>query len=70
MRRYLVVANQTLQRAELADELRKRFEAGPSSFYLLVPDTRAADYPGVRRGWCPAAQHDMVDDGLPGPRHR
>jgi hypothetical protein len=45
MRRYLVVANQTLQRAELADELRKRIEAGPSSFYLLVPDTRAADYP-------------------------
>ena len=36
MRRYLVVANQTLQRAELADELRKRFEAGPSSFYLVV----------------------------------
>jgi hypothetical protein len=47
MRRYLVVANQALQRAELAEELRKRFEAGPSSFYLLVPDTRAADYPGV-----------------------
>ncbi len=45
MRRYLVVANQTLQRAELRDELRKRIEAGPSSFYLLVPDTRAADYP-------------------------
>jgi hypothetical protein len=47
MRRYLVVANQTLQLAERADELRKRIEAGPSSFYLLVPDTRAADYPGV-----------------------
>ena len=47
MRRYLAVANQTLQRAELAEELRKRFEAGPSSFYLLVPDTRAADYPDV-----------------------
>ncbi len=47
MRRYLVVANQTLQRAELRDELRKRIEAGPSSFYLLVPDTRAADYPDV-----------------------
>jgi len=47
MRRYLLVANQTLQRAELADELRKRIEAGPSSFYLLVPDTRAADYPDV-----------------------
>ena len=47
MRRYLVVANQTLQRAELADELRKRIGAGPSSFCLLVPDTRAADYPDV-----------------------
>src|ERR1700738_3286607 len=47
MRRYLVIANQTLQRAELADELRKRIEEGPSSFYLLVPDTRAAAYPDV-----------------------
>ena len=47
MRRYLAVANQALQRAELAEELRKRIEAGPSSFYLLVPDTRAADYPDV-----------------------
>ena len=47
LRRYLVVANQTLQRAELADELRKRIEEGPSSFCLLVPDTRAADYPDV-----------------------
>jgi GABA permease len=47
MRRYLVVANQTLQRAELRDELRKRTEAEPSWFYLLVPDTPAADYPSV-----------------------
>jgi len=45
MRRYLVVANQTLQRAELRDELRKRIEEGPSSFHLLVPNTKAADYP-------------------------
>jgi hypothetical protein len=49
MRRYLVVANQTLQRAELADELRKRIEAGPTSFCLLVPDTRAAGYPAWPR---------------------
>ena len=47
MRGYLVIANQTRQRAGPADELRKRIEAGPSSFYLLVPDTRAADYPDV-----------------------
>ena len=31
MRRYLVVANQTLQAAELRDELRKRVTAGPCS---------------------------------------
>jgi hypothetical protein len=44
LRRYLVVANQTLPADELRDELRMRIEAGPSWFYLLVPDTRAADY--------------------------
>ena len=50
MRRYLVVANQTLQGAELREELRKRIEAGPSSFYVLVPDTSAAQYYVVRAG--------------------
>jgi GABA permease len=44
MRRYLVVANQTLQGAELREELRKRIEAGSSSFYVLVPNTTAAHY--------------------------
>jgi hypothetical protein len=47
MRRYLLVANQALQRAGRAGELRERIEAGPGSFCLLVPDTRAAGYPGV-----------------------
>ena len=41
------IATQSYSNFGLADELRKRFEAGPSSFYLLVPDTRAADYPDV-----------------------
>jgi hypothetical protein len=58
MRRYLVVANQTLQRTELRDELRERIEAEPSSFYLLVPDTPAADYPDV-----PAAA-DVLQPGM------
>jgi hypothetical protein len=44
MRRYLVVANRTLQGAELLAELRKRIEAESSSFYVLVPNTSAADY--------------------------
>ncbi len=47
MRRYLVVANQTLQGAELREELRKRIEAGSSSFYVLVPNTTAGQYPIV-----------------------
>ncbi len=50
MRRYLVVANQTLQGAELREELRKRIEAGSSSFYVLVPNTGAAQYRVVRAG--------------------
>ena len=50
MRRYLVVANQTLQRAELHDELRKRMSAGPCSFFVLVPNTKAAHYDAVAAG--------------------
>ncbi|QRP49179.1 hypothetical protein [Amycolatopsis sp. FDAARGOS 1241] len=44
MRSYLVVANQTLLGPELQKELRTRIEAGPSSFYVLVPNTAAAHY--------------------------
>src|SRR5262249_4113881 len=58
MRRDLVVANRTLQGAELRDELRHRTEAEPSSFYLLVPDTPAADYPDA-----PAAA-DVLQPGM------
>jgi len=50
MRRYLVVANQTLQAAELRDELRKRVSAGPCSFFVIVPDTKAAQYDPVAAG--------------------
>jgi len=49
MRRYLVVANQTLQAAELREELRNRISAGPCSF-LIVPDTKATDYDAVAAG--------------------
>jgi hypothetical protein len=44
MRRCLVVANRTLLGADLREELRKRIDAGSSSFYVLVPNTSAADY--------------------------
>jgi nucleotide-binding universal stress UspA family protein len=44
MRRYLVVGNQTLNGQELREEIRKRAVKGESSFYVLVPNTRAAHY--------------------------
>jgi hypothetical protein len=50
MRRYLVVANQTLQGAELREELRQRISAGPCSFFVIVPDTKAAQYDPVAAG--------------------
>ena len=50
MRRCLVVANQTLQAAELRDELRQRISAGPCSFFVIVPDTKAAQYDPVAAG--------------------
>jgi hypothetical protein len=50
MRRYLVVANQTLQAAERREELRNRTSAGPCSFFVLVPDTKAAQYDAVAAG--------------------
>jgi len=48
--RCLVVANQTLQAAELRDELRERISAGPCSFFVIVPDTKAAQYDPVAAG--------------------
>ncbi len=50
MRKYLVVANQTLQAAELREVLRERISAGPCSFFVIVPDTKAAQYDSVAAG--------------------
>jgi hypothetical protein len=44
MRRYLVVANQTLAGEELHREIHRRIEEGDSEFTVLVPVTRARDY--------------------------
>lgn len=43
MRRYLVVANQTLVGQELHDEIHRRIDEGPAEFHVLVPVTRAVD---------------------------
>ncbi len=44
MRRYLVVANQTLGSEELDSEIRRRMDQGECMFRLLVPMTVAGDY--------------------------
>jgi hypothetical protein len=46
MRRYLVVANQTLAGQELYDEIERRIEAGDAGFRVLVPVTRVGDLAG------------------------
>jgi GABA permease len=63
MRRYLVVANQTLGGEQLRSELRKRVEEGPSSFYVLVPNTRAAHYHVVPAAGGMVPMPTMVGEG-------
>lgn len=43
MGKYLVVANQTLGGDQLLEEVRRRAAAGPSSFFVVVPNTRSVD---------------------------
>ena len=42
-RRYLVVANQTLDSDELAEDIRARAAAGPSEFWIVAPATAVKD---------------------------
>ena len=44
MRRYLVIANQTLLSDQLMQELLLRAEADAATFYVIVPDTARRDY--------------------------
>ncbi len=49
MRRYLVVANQTLGGRELVDRLGQCMAAGPCRFYVVVPATLVSDLQPVER---------------------
>ena len=59
MRRYLVVANQTLGGEQLTAKLAECMDAGPSRFYLVVPvtNTEASDrwFTGGLEGVLPGA---------------
>ena len=43
MRRYMIVANQTLGGDELVQVVRERMDAGPSDFWVVVPATPVRD---------------------------
>ena len=54
MRRYLVVAHQTLGSPELREAMLTRLSEGPSTFHLLVPQRQAG---GSRRHGAEGAAH-------------
>jgi hypothetical protein len=59
MRRYLVVANQTLGGEQLTDAIKARLAAGPCHFHVLVPATRAHD---LYRTVLAAYEGELPDD--------
>jgi hypothetical protein len=55
MRRYLIVANQTLGGEQLTAKLTECMNAGPCRFYLVVPVTQTeAPINGSAAGWTAA----------------
>lgn len=49
VRRYLVVANQTVGGRALNELIKERMDAGPAEFHVLVPATLSSDYAAARR---------------------
>lgn len=64
MRRYLVVANQTLGGKELAQRLQELMKDGPCSFHLVVPitQTEGSDH-AVDGPWAPLEVRDGYEVG-------
>ncbi len=65
MRRYLVIANQTLATHQLRQELLLRAEVGPALFHFIVPNTATEDYSA---DW--PAHEAAVQTGTEGARQR
>lgn len=64
MRRYLVVANQTLGGAALAEEVHQRARAGPCAFHIVVPATRPSDHLVWTEGEAHAIARQRLEQAL------
>ena len=64
MRRYLVVANQTLGGEHLLDVGRQRLAAGPCRFHIVVPATPPQDQISFTEGEAEAIARDRLDGAL------
>jgi hypothetical protein len=60
MRRYLVVANQTLGGSHLVDAVRARLRAGPCRFHILVPASPIHE----RATWVEGEAHGVAVERL------
>lgn len=64
MRRYLVVANQTLGGPHLIDRVRETLETGPCSFHVLVPATPPEHVATWTEGEALAVAQERLDAAL------
>jgi cell pole-organizing protein PopZ len=64
MRRYLVVANQTLGGEHLAEKIRACVAAGPSRFHVLVPATQPNDHAVWTEGEAQAIASRRLEQAL------
>lgn len=64
MRRYLVVANQTLGSDALYDQVRACLASGPSAFHIVVPATPSKDHFTWTEGEAQALARDRLERAL------
>ncbi|HET7654536.1 MAG TPA: hypothetical protein VFK42_15980 [Acidimicrobiales bacterium] len=64
MRRYLVVANQTLGGEHLLDKVRECVAAGPSHFHVLVPASPPHDHLTATEGQARTAAERRMEEAV------
>lgn len=64
MRRYLVVANQTLGGEHLLERVRECLAAGPCRFHLLVPASPPRDHLTATEGQARAAAQRRMEEAI------